>query len=166
MNRVYVSGRISDELQYKQLRNYLWVATGAEEYYKKKEPHMTIVPGFSVEDRHIGDVKNEVNSAPFINKKVEVNSLSVYENIHKPYVVQLDVNHDFHSEIDSLMNRLQPYAKSEINKPVSAHITLFKTQGWWDTIPKPKRKKLQQEVMSTVGLRDTEISSLKVKVQG
>jgi hypothetical protein len=52
-----------------------------------------------------------------------------------------------------------------MREPVSPHITLFKTQGWWDELPRNKKEILQEEVMSTVGLRDTEISSVNIEVR-
>lgn len=164
MNRVYVSGRLTNELQLKQLRNYLWVATDAHEYYKKKDPHITLIPGFSAKEGHIEDVRDVIENYRFSNTKVTVRTLSVYENIHKPYVVQLDVEHNFHNEIEELIDQLSEYAKTDIDYPDSPHITLYKTEGWWDTIPRDKRKRLQEEIMCSVGIRDTELSRIEMKV--
>jgi 2'-5' RNA ligase len=162
MNRVYISGRLTNELQLKQLRNYLWVVTDAHEYYKKKEPHVTLVPGFNVKDKHVQDVRDVVDNYRFVNRKIKVNSLSVYENIHKPYVVQLDVEYNFDNEIDELIDQLREYAKTDIDRPASPHITLYKTEGWWETIPREKRKRLQEEIMCNVGIRDSELSRIEI----
>ena len=165
MNRVYVSGKLEDELQIKQLRNYIWVATNASEYYKKKDPHITIVPAFDVPDQHLSKVKEIINQKRFKGEHIDVNTLSVYENIHKPYVVQLDAEHSMHSKIQRLIRELQPYAERDIRDPPSPHITLFKTQGWWDTVPDEVKVAIQFEVMSNVGIRDTEIRGVKTEVR-
>lgn len=165
MYRVYVSGRLKDELQLKQLRDYLWVCINASEYYKKKEPHITIVPAFNVKDDDIDDVKDVIRNIRFDGESVAINTLSVYENIHKPYVVQLDIEYSIESKIDALISQLSKYATNGIKYPNDPHITLFKTQGWWDTIPLDKRRRLQKEISSTTGILDTEISSIKIEVR-
>lgn len=149
----------------KQLRDYLWVVLDAREYYKKKTPHLTLVPGFTVDKNDLPEVKRIISDKDFRRKKVRVNTLSVYENLHKPYVVQLKVDYDIHDEITELVEELRPYAKGKVREPTSPHITLFKTTGWWDTIPREKRSRLQEEIVSTAGIRDTEISSVKVSVK-
>lgn len=164
MNRVYVSGRLTNELQLKQLRDYLWVVTDAHEYYKKKEPHITLIPGFTVKRGHMEDVESVINNYRFSKREITVKTLSVYENIHKPYVVQLDVEYSFRNELQELIDQLREYAKTSIEYPASPHITLYKTEGWWDTIPREKRKRLQEEIMSSVGIRDTELSRIKMNI--
>ncbi|EGQ44123.1 MAG: hypothetical protein J07AB43_01820 [Candidatus Nanosalina sp. J07AB43] len=163
MDRVYVSGRLTNELQLKQLRDYLWVVTGAEEFYKKKKPHMTLVPGFTVKDGRMDRVRNIIDNHRFRNRKIQVNRISVYENIHKPYVVQLDIEHGFHDELEHMIDQLDRHAKTSINYPNSPHITLYKTKGYWDTIPRDRKKRLQEEIMSGVGIRDTQISRVKIR---
>jgi len=164
MCRVYVSGKLKDELQIRQLRNYIWVATDAEEFYRQRDPHITIVPAFNAPEEKLDIINQIIDSKNFKHSEVRIKSLSVYENIHKPYTVQLDAEYDIRSEVDQLISELQPHAESEIRNPDSPHITLFKTQGWWDTIPKENRRAIQSEIMSTVGLRDTEISRLNTEI--
>lgn len=164
MDRVYVSGRLTNELRLKQLRNYLWAAIDARKYYKKKEPHITIIPGFAAKDGRLEKVESIINNHEFSNRHIKVNTLSVYENIHKPYVVQLDVEHEFHKEIKQLISKLQRHAKTDITYPNSPHITLFKTEGWWDTIPRENRKRLQEEIISNVGIRDTRLSKIETNI--
>lgn len=165
MDRVYVSGSLENELQLKQLRNYLWVSIDAHEHYKRIHPHITIIPGFNVREENTDKVKKIIRQTNLRGQNIRVNRLAVYENIHKPYVVQINIEYDIDEKIDNLISRLRPISKTNIRHPVSPHITLFKTQGWWDKLPRDKREILQEEVMSTVGLRDTEISSLNIEVR-
>lgn len=164
MHRVYVSGKLKDELKIKQLRNYIWVAVNAHEYYRKKDPHITIVPPFNVEEDDISTVESIIDDKRFKGHDIEAKTLSVYENIHKPYVVQLDVEYNIENKIESLIDELEPYASGQIRKPKSPHITLFKTQGWWDTVPQETKESIQYEIVSTVSIRDTEISRVTTEI--
>lgn len=164
-NRVYVSGRLKDELRIEQIRDYIWVRTNAREYYRRKDPHITIIPPFTVSDSEIEDVEDEIKSVTFRGEKIEIKTVGVYENIHKPYTVQLDVEHDMHSKTDRLISTLSQYDTSGLRHPNSPHITLFKTQGWWDQVPEDMKKSIQHEVMSTLMLNETEISSVDIEVR-
>lgn len=163
-SRVYISASVKDELRLKEMRNLIWLRTKAQEYYKKKTPHITIVPPFTVENENLDSVESIVSNYNLEGSSIDVKSLSVYENIHKPYVVQLDVQHNIHSLIDSLINELDNVAKSHMTYPASPHITLFKTQGWWDTVPDEIKRKLQDEILVNK-FPDTEISSVSIQVR-
>jgi len=163
-NRVYISASVKDELRFKQIRNLIWARTNAQEYYKKKTPHLTIVPAFGVQHENLDDVKSIVDDASFKGKDVTVDTVSVYENIHKPYVVQLNVSHDFHNEIDNLISQLEEYSHGNIRYPASPHITLFKTKGYWDTVPEDMKLRLQNEIMVTQ-LPNTELSGTEIDIK-
>ena len=163
-NRVYISGKVKDELQIKQIRNILWTRTKAREFYHKKDPHLTIVPAFGVKESDVENVRSVVDGIDFTGEQLEVNTLCLYENVHKPYVVQLDVQHNMQDKINTLIQELDQYSTNSISHPASLHITLFKTQGWWETVPREMKKRLQDEVMLSQ-LPDTEISDVKVDVK-
>lgn len=163
-NRVYVSGNVKDELRIKQIRNILWTRTNAQEFYHKKHPHLTLVPAFAVKEEDVDDVKSVVENAGFEGEKLQINTLCLYENLHKPYVVQLNIEHNMRDKIDSLVEDLEPYSTTNITYPASLHITLFKTEGWWDTVPRSMKKRLQDEVMLNQ-LPNTEISEVEVDVK-
>jgi 2'-5' RNA ligase len=165
MDRVYVSGSLDSELQLKQLRNYLWVSIDAHEHYKRLHPHITIIPGFNVREENTDKVRKIIRQTRFKGEEIRMKRLSVYENIHKPYVVQINIEYDIDEKINNLISRLKPLAKTDMREPVTPHITLFKTQGWWDELPQEKKEILQEEVRSTVGLRDTEISGVNIEVR-
>lgn len=164
-NRVYVSGRLKDELRIEQLRDYIWVRTNAREFYRRKDPHITILPGFKVSDEDLESVKRAVDVMSFENEPIQINTVGVYENIHKPYTVQLDAEHEMHDKIDRLIKTLEEYETSGLRHPDSPHITLFKTQGWWDTLPRDMKKSIQHEVMSSLMLKKTSISSVEIEVR-
>jgi 2'-5' RNA ligase len=163
-NRVYVSGNVKDELRIKQIRNTLWTRTNAAEYYQRKHPHVTIVPAFQVKDSDVSKVKSIVNDVNFEGENLEINTLCLYENLHKPYVVQLNVRHNMEDKIETLINDLEELTGSNLNYPASLHITLFKTKGWWDTVPVEMSKRLQDEVMFNQ-FPDTQISDVRVDVK-
>jgi len=162
-NRVYVSGKVKDELVFKQIRDVLWIRIDAREYYKKANPHLTLIPQFSVKDEDLDEVKSIINSKNFEGEELNVKTLSVYENIHEPYVVQLDIGHSMRDKIESLIDELSEYSKTTIKDPASLHITLFKTKGWWDDIPKDVKVRIQQEIMMN-RFRDTELSGTEIDI--
>jgi len=163
-NRVYISGNVKDEMRIKQIRNLIWTRTKAHEFYKKKHPHVTLVPRFSVKDKNLEEVKSIVDQTSFEGEELEVTSLCMYENIHEPYVVELNLRHDMESKIDSLVKQVDSCVSSSVNYPNSLHITLFKTQGWWDDIPVRLKKKLQDEI-GHINMEKTQISDVRVDVK-
>jgi 2'-5' RNA ligase len=161
---VYVSGKVKDEMQIRQVRDYVWVAIQAHEYYKKLDPHITIVPAMSVDEKNLDVVESIIDSTSFRGSPVEIKMLSVWKNIHRPYVVQLDVDLEFNNQIKELIEELRPYANNKLPYPDKPHISLFKTQGWWDDIPRETKKDLQHEIASAASIRDTEISHTVTKI--
>lgn len=146
------------------MRNILWTRTNAQKFYHKKRPHLTLVPAFGVKEDHVDDVKALVDDFDFKGHELKVSTLCLYENLHKPYVVQMNVEHSMGQKIDELIGKLSQYSTTTIKDPASLHITLFKTQGWWDTVPREMKERLQDEVMLSQ-LPDTEISEVKVDVK-
>lgn len=162
-NRVYISGNVKDEMRIKQIRNLIWTRTQAHEYYKKKHPHVTLVPRFNVEDENLEEVRSIVNDTSFKGEKLKVRNLCTYENLHKPYVVEFDIAHSMHDKIDSLVTDIDDCVRSSVKYPNSLHITLFKTQGWWDTVSDNMKRRLQNEVMHT-NISETEVSDVRIDV--
>lgn len=158
MPRAYISARVKDELRIKQLRDRLWMMTDARRFYKKKNPHITVVPPFTVKEGCEREVERLVDDCPLKGREVEVNTLGVYENIHKPYVVLLDVDVEIEEVRNNLIDDLQQYVDGRIIEPVRPHITLFKTQGWWDEAEQDVKETLQYEIMNRHGFKNTEVS--------
>lgn len=163
MPRAYVYATVEEELRIKELRDVLWNVIDAGRFYKKKDPHITVIPPFSVMGGHKKDVLEIVGSELVSDKKVEIETIGVYENIHIPYVVLLRVNADVYSIADNLRPRLERYTDNGVPEPVTPHITLFKTQGWWDEIDDELKDELQQEIMHRNTIRDTTMDRLYVE---
>lgn len=162
MPRAYISAKIENELEVKKQRDTLWLVTGAHRYYKKVDPHITIIPPFTVKEGHEKDVESVVSKLNMIGKSVNVTDFNLYEDIQEPYVVMLSVDVDLQNERNVLMNELAPHTKGNIVEPVAPHITLFKTQGWWDDIDGETRKRLKYEMDNRQSAGDTKIRTVTV----
>lgn len=162
MPRAYISAKVENEIEVKQQRDTLWQVTDAHRYYKKVDPHVTIVPPFTVKDGHEEDVQRIVDRLNVKGKTVEVTDIGFYENINDPFVVMLSVSVDLQRERDLLMEELPQHTKRNIIEPVTPHITLFKTQGWWDSIDVETKDKLQYEISNRQPVRDTRLKSATV----
>lgn len=162
MPRAYISARVKDELRIRQLRDQLWSITKAHKFYKKKIPHVTVIPPFTVKSGCEERVESLVEDTELKGREVKVNSVSVYQNIHNPYVVLLDVDVNIQDVRNELLTELPEYADGRIVEPSNPHITLFKTQGWWEDVDKDVKDKLQQEIMHRKMLADTSISHVEI----
>jgi 2'-5' RNA ligase len=154
--------KLEDELAIKQHRDVLWLVTGAHKYYKKVEPHITLIPPFTVQPGHEKDVQDIVSQLDVRGKKVKVTGINLYEDIEQPYVVMLSVNVDLEDEREELMEKLPQYANGKIIEPVSPHITLFKTQGWWSDIDVNTRDILKHELDNRRPSNTTEITNVSI----
>jgi len=162
MPRTYVLAKIEDELQVKEVRDVLWASLDARKYYKKVDPHITVIPPFTVKPGYKEQVTNLVTDTNISGREVTVNGVEVYKSIEEPYVVLLDVDVKIEDVRDQIMEKLQEYVDGKIVDPVSPHITLFKTQGWWEDIDDNTRGKLEKEVRHRNSLTNTEITNVKV----
>lgn len=154
--------KVKDELAMKQHRDVLWLVTGAHKYYKKVEPHITLIPPFTVKPGHEKEVQNIVSQLNVRGKNVKVTGIDLYEDIDQPYVVMLPVDVDLEEERKELMEKLPPHAEGNIIEPVSPHITLFKTQGWWGEVDINTRDSLKHELDNRQPSNTTEITNVAI----
>lgn len=161
MPRAYISARLEDELAIKKHRNILWNVTNADRYYKKVDPHITVIPPFTVKQGHEDDVKRVANNLNIKGKQVSITGFDLYEGLSEPFVVLLSVDVDLESERQDLMEKLPPHIKGSMVEPVTPHITLFKTQGWWEEIDDETSERLNRELNNRYPPRDTKITRVE-----
>lgn len=161
---VYVSTELRDKQRIEVLRdNMLW-NIDADTFYKRVTPHITIVPPFLIPADNIDDFKEVIDNTELEDHHVEVNGAAVWRNIHKPYVVMLDVDAQIEQMCYELVSEAKQLGGYNFKEPVSPHITLFKSKGWWETVPDTVAWKLQTEIKRNRVLPDTEIDELKLMV--
>lgn len=159
MLRAYVWAKPENILQFKTVRDEVWKVTKAEEYYVKKEPHITLIPPFSVKDGCKKDVKETFESFDIVGCDICVGSLSVYQNIHLPFVVMVNIEMSCSDKIDQLRDELSQFSRGNPTEVDNHHITLFKTQGWWSEIDDFRKRILQNEIMGRPRMKNTEVGS-------
>jgi len=165
MPRAYISAKVNDELHIKNLRDQLWNITNADGLYRKKTPHITVVPPFTVKNGHEHYVKSLVEDCKLEDRPVKINTIGTYLNIHKPYVVLLYVDVTIKDVRNKLINELEEHTQGKIIQPVEPHITLFKTQGWWDSVDEKVKQRLQREILNRNSFKDTKIRDVNVEFE-
>lgn len=163
MPRGYISAQVENELEVRHQRDIIWNIINATPYYKKVDPHITVIPPFTVKEGHEEDVKSLVEQTDIQGQPVKMEKIDVYEDIDEPYVVLLRVDVDIHEDRDWLMEKLPEHTKGGIVEPVTPHITLFKTLGFWDEVPDKMSEKLKREVESRPPVSDTKIRAVDVE---
>jgi len=163
MTRVYISAKPDKYLYVKSLRDELWRIVDARYDYMKKDPHLTVVPPFSIDDDKTDEVDEIVSNMRLKGKEIEVNGLSVYKNIHRPRVVMLDINVDIENEREQLKNELKGITNSKIRDPVEPHITLFKTSVNSSDVSDKLKQSLQNEIHRRSSFMDMTIESVSAE---
>lgn len=164
MKRAYVSAKLKDELPLREQRDTIWNVINGSAYYKKVDPHITVIPPFTMKEGHEKDVKREVEQVDLKGTEVRMKEVDVYESIDKPYVVLVQVDTEIREKQLSLKESLEQYANGGIIQPPEPHITLFKTLGFWDDLPDGLSSRLEREINNRRPVRDTEIRSVTADV--
>jgi 2'-5' RNA ligase len=166
MSRAYIYAKLEDEVLIRGLRDRIFRATNASKYYKKVEPHMTIVPPFEVKESHESAVKEVTCQSELDNSQIKFESLSSYTSPEKPYVVSLDVEWQLAQQREQLLDKLEPYLERSPSKEFEPHVTLLKVLVPDADVPDNIKSKIQHEVAHTPPPQSTEIRSLKCEVTG
>lgn len=158
----YVSTELADKAKIENIRESMMWRTDADAFYRRVTPHITVVPPFRVPRDNLTEVQGIVNSVELEDTHVEVKGAGVWPNIDTPYVVLLDVDVNLNNTRNTLISQLREVGAKRIKEPVKPHITLFKTKGFWSTIPDTLKVQLQSEIMDYRVIQDTEIEGLKL----
>lgn len=161
MPEAYITSHLENEQRIKRLRNDLWGVVDMSSHYMKVDPHITVIPPFRYPEGVEDDIRDMTEDSPLVGRDVDVHRIGVYKNIHKPFVVLLDVSVDMEDEREKLYEELLQLSEGKIPEPVRPHITLFKTKGWWSDIDEQTKKVIQNEIRYRTTLRDTKITEVK-----
>jgi 2'-5' RNA ligase len=130
--RAYVEAKLADETAIASLRDALYEETGVSGLYRKSDPHLTILPPFTI-DKSATHVVNELlEDSALLGRKIPVKGVGVWPSLRNPRVILLDTPVDIAVERERLMNRLRDLGAVEMEEPVCPHITLFKTDNGYE----------------------------------
>jgi len=157
MARAYIGASLEDDLRLRGLRDEIYNSINSPRHYKKKTPHITIIPAFSVDPEHRDRVEELVHSSSLPGTPVRCENLAVWKNISVPRVVMLNVDVNIEDERHIMMSGLREIGVDNIPDPVSPHITLFKKYSTDVETPRQTRKKIQEEIYSRHTFPDTRV---------
>jgi 2'-5' RNA ligase len=163
MTRAYISAKLEHDLRLRSLRDRLYNCIDGSKYYRKIDPHITVIPPFNIKDGHEEEVQELVDKSSLTGKEVVINSLAVWENISKPYVVMLNISIDMEEERERLLDGLEGMTVNDIPQPVRPHITLFKTGEWYESHPERTKESIQQEIMDRNRFMDTKVHKVETE---
>lgn len=146
MTVAYVWAKPNRYMQLLQLRNRLHDVIDTDFYYRKKKPHITLVPSFKINDGAESDIKSIVSSTTMQGSTVSVENIDVFKSIEQPFVIQLSVSLENPSEVSEMSSRLSDYSAVPINIPDNFHISLIKTRGCWDSVSQDVTERIQNEL--------------------
>lgn len=163
--RAYISAKLQDEMWIRRLRDDLYSLTGARLYYRKVNPHITVIPPFTFDGQKENEVRELVNDCPLKGRDVNVNGLSVWKNIDEPFVVMLDVDVEMQDVRDRMMTKLRNGLSANVSEPVDPHVTLFKTTGDWDDVSSDIKDSIEREIERRKTFKDTEIKKVELELK-
>jgi len=146
MTVAYVWAKPNRYMQLLQLRNRLHDVIDTDFYYRKKKPHITLVPSFKIHDGARDDIKSVVASTNIENTTVSVDNIDVFKSVEQPYVIQLSVGLENPNEVLEMGSNLSDYSAVPINIPDNFHISLIKTRGCWDNVSEDVTERIQNEL--------------------
>lgn len=166
MERVYISAEVTDKLRLIALRDELYEFIDAPLYYRKVSPHITIIPQVIVEEGHKQEIREVAQTLSDRDIGVELISLGVWKNISNPYIILLDIRMDVDKLRNEIINELDKYTINTILNMRKPHITLMKTKGWPDKVPREITESIQYEIMNRNINFNTEIRKINVEFRG
>jgi len=162
MESVYVEAKLKDQSRLCRLRNKLYSSVNGSYYYKKKSPHITLVPPFYINEDDIGRLEQYIGELGIEGEEVITKDLMVWNSLKEPMHFILDVECDIDSEVRDLVECVNSLRTQLGDMPVPYHITMFSKTGMWNTAPPALRSDIQSAIMNFDGIEDTEISEVRV----
>ena len=154
--RAFIEAKVSEDGEIASLRDDLYTEIDASSKYRKSEPHLTILPPFTIDKSHAHRVNQLLEESGLIGRDIPVRGVSVWPSVQNPRVVLLDTPIDIEKERQTLMQKLRDLGAVEMNQPVYPHITLFKTDNGYE-IPSPMKGRIQRAVWDNREKWETEI---------
>lgn len=167
MARAYIKAELKDRSWLTLLRDSVYSSVNAPRYYKKVNPHITIIPPFKIGDEKLDIVEQSIDKSDLDGKDVHIKSLSVWKNIMEPRVVMLDVDVDLSSSRDMLLNVLGENSATIYSDPVDPHITLMKLYDNMEVfhISRYIKEAIQDQIIDRNPRKETKIEKMTLEVK-
>lgn len=162
MKNVYVEAKIHDESRLCRLRNEIYDNIGGQYYYRKKSPHITLVPPFYIDEDDICGLEEYIENTDIVGTEVRTQHLKVWESLDRPKHFMLDVDCDIDNEVRDLVEHVNELRSHLGDMPVPYHITLFSRAGMWESAPDVLKHSIQESIADFNGIGNTEISDVRV----
>lgn len=160
MKRVYIAARLQHELVLRSIRDSIYNKIEGYTHYRKKDPHITIVPPFKVHSKDLDKVYDAMDSVDIVGKNVDVTGLSVWRNIHKPHTILLNVDCDIDDDRITLKDKVEDISVDGIRRIVRPHITIMKSNGWSQDLDIDIKRSIQNEILYRNYYPETQIKGL------
>ena len=129
----YIDLKVRNSECIKEVRDEVYFQSGAHiEGYCIKEPHITIIPPFSIPRSQAQAVEELVSSSQLIGEEVIFTGMGVWPSIRNPRVVLLTTSLSLREERERLMTNLARLGASFNTRPVKPHLTLFKIDNGFE----------------------------------
>jgi len=162
MTVAYVCAKPDKYMELLKLRNQVHSIVDTDHLYRKKKPHITLVPSFKIKEGSKDRIKDIVSSYSLEGTKLRVERLSAYKTIDRPYVIRLNIDMPICDDIVSLRDELSPHSSVPLSTVDEYHITLVKTRGYWKTVSDDISNRIQREIENQSFPRELEVKNTKV----
>lgn len=163
MTVAYVSAKPSKYMSILYKRNSIHNVVDEGHYHRKQKPHITLVPPFKIKPDTKQDIKEEVSELDIKGCELVDKGLSVHESPEKPFALYIETDVEELNKVEEMRDRLQQYSSVPITEPSDPHISLFKTRGYWDSVPDSMVEKIENEIEFYNPLRDIEVDQVKLR---
>lgn len=161
--RAFIEAKLAGDERIKDLRDTLYNQTGAFNSYRKSDPHITIIPPFSIDKTHVGKVSRIIEETGLIGRRIPISGVGVWPSIQNPRVVLLTLPVEFSQARQTLLRKLQQMGAVDIEEPVRPHITLFKTDNGYEVKPHVKEA-IQRTIWDNRDSWETEIKYVDMNI--
>lgn len=161
--RAYIEAKVSDVECITELRDSLYDQTGASTAYRKSQPHLTILPPFTIDKNEIPRVNELLEESGLVGRDIPITGVGVWPSIKNPRVVLLNSPINLKKNRQSLTENLRELGAVNMEDPVRPHITLFKTDNGY-TIDEHVKKSIQKSVWDNRTEWKTEVKYVDFRV--
>lgn len=159
----YIEAKVADDDAIKRLRDDLFSVTQPDSDFRRKDPHVTIIPPFTIDAKDIPKVDDILSESPLLGEPLPIAGVGIWPSVQNPRVVLLDVDIDLEEERERLLSKLRDLGAVDIAEPVNPHITLFKTDCGY-SLSERERRDIQRMVANNRDSWETEIEYIDCTV--
>lgn len=164
-NRKYiVEAKPKDIDKIVEIRDELYDSLpSTQEHYYKLDPHLTIIPPFTMTELSHSELESLVDSYQFSGSNIHISGAGIWPSLQDPRVFLLDAEIGFIDERESLYEELANHGAEFEYPPSPFHISLFKCING-HSIPQDFNHILQENILEKRESWDTTIEYCDVQL--